>query len=205
VNPNVRSEKGPTVRLPKLSEEELSPRQREIAERIAGRRGAVRGPFQVWLHSPELCERVEALGAYARFESSLDLRLRELILLIAARHFDAQYSWNAHIDKAVDAGVSRAALEALAQGLVPGFEHRDEQVVYQFCIEVLTEHFVSDAVFEEARELLEPRGVVDIIGTLGNYSMLAMCLNTFQVDLQADREPPFPDVRGYAKIEPAIS
>jgi 4-carboxymuconolactone decarboxylase len=35
--------------------------------------------------------------------------------------------------------------------------------------------------------------------------MLAMCLNTFQVDLQADREPPFPDVRGYERTEPAIS
>ena len=34
---------------------------------------------------------------------------------------------------------------------------------------------------------------------LGNFSMLAMLLNTFQVDLQAI-EPPFPDVRGYAKL-----
>jgi 4-carboxymuconolactone decarboxylase len=193
------------VRLPKLSEAELSPRQQEIAQRIAGRRGAVRGPFQVWLHSPELCEKVEALGAYARFESSLDLRLRELILLIAARQFDAQYSWNAHIEKAVDAGVSRAALEALAQHQPPVFEHRDEHVIHQFCSEVLSEHFVSDTVFAEAHELFGSRGVVDIIGTLGNYSMLAMCLNTFQVDLQADREPPFPDVRGYARTEPAIS
>jgi 4-carboxymuconolactone decarboxylase len=32
---------------------------------------------------------------------------------------------------------------------------------------------------------------------------LAMLLNTFQVDLQPVVEPPFPDVRGYAKVEPA--
>ena len=88
-----------TMRLPKLTDAEMNDRQREVSAKIAGRRGQTRGPFLVWLHSPELCERVEALGAYARFESTLELRLRELILLIAARHFDAQYSWNAHIDR----------------------------------------------------------------------------------------------------------
>jgi 4-carboxymuconolactone decarboxylase len=40
---------------------------------------------------------------------------------------------------------------------------------------------------------------VDLIGSLGNFSMLAMLLNACQVDLQAV-EPPFPDVRGYAKV-----
>lgn len=41
------------MRLPVLSEEEMNPRQQELAARIAGRRGAVRGPFRVWLHSPD--------------------------------------------------------------------------------------------------------------------------------------------------------
>ena len=57
------------MRLPKLTD--LSPRQQEISDRITGRRGGTRGPFLVWLRSPELCEKVEALGAYCRFESAL--------------------------------------------------------------------------------------------------------------------------------------
>jgi len=83
------------MRLPALTD--LSDRQREISDRITARRGGTRGPFLVWLRSPDLCERVEALGAYCRFESALDPRIRELSLLIAARCFDAQYSWNAHV------------------------------------------------------------------------------------------------------------
>lgn len=191
------------MRLRKLSDSELSPRQRELAARIAGRRGQVRGPFQVWLHSPELCDKVEALGAFVRFESSLDLRLRELILLIAARHFDAQYSWNAHIDKAAEAGVSRDALEALAGRRSPSFDRRDEQAIYAFCTELLERHFVADETFGEAHELFGDQGVVDIVGTLGNFSMLGMCLNAFEVDLQPDRVPPFPDVNGYARTASA--
>ncbi|BFO19232.1 hypothetical protein SHKM778_56200 [Streptomyces sp. KM77-8] len=48
------------MRLPVLTEEEMDPQQQELAARIAGRRGAVRGPFRVWLHSPEMCERAES-------------------------------------------------------------------------------------------------------------------------------------------------
>lgn len=189
------------MRLPKLTPETMTPRQQELSDRIAGKRGGTRGPFLCWLHSPELCDRVEALGAYARFESSLDLSLRELILLIAARNFDAQYSWNAHFDRCIEAGVSREALEQLARKERPDFGGKpDQETVYRFCTELLTEHFVSNETFSRARELFGHHGCVDIVGTLGNYSMLAFCLNAFEVDLQPDREPPFPDVRGYEHV-----
>ena len=189
------------MRLPKLTEEEFTPRQREMSDRISGKRGGTRGPFLCWLHSPELCDKVEALGAFVRFESSLDLRLRELILLITSRHWDAQYSWNAHIDRTVEAGVSRESLMRLAAKEPPEFAQRDEQVVYAFVSELLEKHFVSDATFAEAHELFGSEGCVDIIGTMGNYSMLSFCLNAFEVDLQPDREPPYPDVQGYRKVE----
>jgi 4-carboxymuconolactone decarboxylase len=189
------------MRLPALTE--LSPRQQEISDRIASRRGGTRGPFLVWLRSPELCEKVEALGAYCRFESALNPRLRELSLLIAARYFDAQYSWNAHVKKAVDLGVSAESLAALAASDEPSFASRDEQVLYQFATEILRDHFVTDETFALALAQFGEAGLVDIIGSLGNFSMLAMLLNTFQVDLQAV-EPPFPDVRGYAKVAASL-
>ena len=189
------------MRLPALTE--LSPRQQEISDRIASRRGGTRGPFLVWLRSPELCEKVEALGAYCRFESALNPRLRELSLLIAARYFDAQYSWNAHVKKAVDLGVSAESLAALAANDEPSFAGRDERVLYQFATEILRDHFVTDETFALALAEFGEAGLVDIIGSLGNFSMLAMLLNTFQVDLQAV-EPPFPDVRGYAKAAASL-
>jgi 4-carboxymuconolactone decarboxylase len=58
---------------------------------------------------------------------------------------------------------------------------------------------VSDDTFGQAMDILGEQGVVDLIGCLGNFSMLAMLLNTFQVDLQPV-EPPFPDVRGSAHV-----
>lgn len=188
------------MRLAKLTDDQLTPRQKELAARIAGKRGQVRGPFLCWLHSPELCDKVEALGAYVRFDCSLSEKLREFSILITARHWDAQHSWNAHIDKAIAAGMNAETLQAIADRRTPVFTADDERVFYQFCIEMLEEHFVSDATFAAALELFGSRGVVDIIGCLGNFSMLAFCLNAFQVDLDPTRKPPYADVVGFSKV-----
>jgi 4-carboxymuconolactone decarboxylase len=193
------------MRLPVLTEEEMNPRQKELAARIAGRRGAVRGPFRVWLHSPEMCERAESLGAFARFDCGLPKHLRELALLMAARNWDAQYSWNAHVHQAIEAGVPEAAVKAIAERREADADFEDDAdlAFYRFCREILDDHFVTDATFAAALAHFGPKGLVDTIGALGNFTMLGMCLNTFQVDLQADKEPPFPDIRGYARLAPA--
>ncbi|PWI13982.1 carboxymuconolactone decarboxylase [Streptomyces sp. Act143] len=181
----------------------MDPRQQELAARIAGRRGAVRGPFRVWLHSPEMCERAESLGAFARFDCSLPRHLRELTLLMAARNWDAQYSWNAHVHQAIGAGIPETAVQAIAERREAVLGTEADQAFYQFCREVLEEHFVSDGTFARALAHFGSKGLVDAIGALGNFTMLGMCLNTFQVDLQADKEPPFPDIRGYGRVAPA--
>lgn len=191
------------MRLPRIEPDDYTPRQAEVAARIAGRRGSVRGPFQVWLNSPEVCERVESLGAWLRFESELPLRLREYSLLIAARKFDAQYSWNAHAAKAIEAGMPPATIESLARNERPVFDDPQDETFYAFCTELLETHFVCDDTFVAALEAFGPAALVETVASLGNYTMLGMVLNTFQVDLQADRQPPFPDVRGYAKVAPA--
>ena len=188
------------MRLPTLKPEELSARQHELSARIAGKRGQVRGPFLVWLHSPELCDRVEALGAYVRYDCSLSEKLREFAILITARFWDAQHSWNAHVDKAIAAGMSPQALQAIAEHRTPELTRPDELIFYTFSMQVLENHFVADDTFAAALREFGPQGVVDIIGCLGNFSMLAMCLNTFQVDLDPNRPPPYPDVRGFARV-----
>ncbi len=194
--------KGFVVRLPALGD--LTERQAEISARITAKRGGTRGPFLVWLRSPDLCERVDELGADCRFESALPERLRELSLLMAARHFDAQYSWNAHSEKAIAAGLDPQVIRDLAEKRTPTFANDADKAFYDFCSQVLDDHFVDDATFAAALAEFGEQGLVDTIGCLGNFSMLAMLLNTFQVDLQSDREPPFPDIRGYARVDPAV-
>jgi 4-carboxymuconolactone decarboxylase len=189
------------MRLPPLDPADFTPAQKELSDRITARRGGTRGPFLVWLRSPGLADRVESLGAYCRFESNLPEKLRELSLLIAARFFDAPYSWNAHHEKAIKAGIAPDAIDALARRERPAFASDEEQVFFDFCWELLADHFVSDDTFARALEHFGDAGLIDTIGCLGNFSMLAMLLNTFQVDLKPGQQPPFPDVRDFAKVD----
>lgn len=188
------------MRIEKIDPQHMTGQQKDVYERIAGERGRVGAPYQVWLQSPELCDRVEALGSYLRWGSSLPTRLRELSLLLAARQFDAQYSWNAHVDAAIAEGIPDAAIAAIARRETPEFDRDEDAVFYRFCSELLTEHFVSQETFDAARGYFGVQGLVDTVGSLGNFSMLAMLLNAFEVDLQAGRTPPYPDIRGYERV-----
>lgn len=158
------------------------------------------GPFACWLHSPELCDRVESLATYVRFDSSISEELREFCLLIAARYWGAQDSWNAHLDKALAAGLPPEVIQALAEKRAPEFKAEDKKVFYQFCKELLETQFVSDATFAAAQKLFGNKGVVDIVGCLGTFTLMSFCLNAFQVDLDPTKEPPFADIRNYSRV-----
>ena len=186
--------------MPKLNPDAMTPRQRAVHDKIAGKRGRVGAPYQVWLNSPELCERVEAVGAYLRWDSPIALKYRELSLLIAARFFDAQYSWNAHTEAAIKAGIKPETLQAIAERRPPPFNDDEERVFYTFAMEILENHFVKQETFDAARKAFGTQGIVDIVGAIGNFSMLAMLLNTFEVDLQPGVAPPYPDIQGYARV-----
>jgi 4-carboxymuconolactone decarboxylase len=188
------------MRLPKLNYDEMTPRQREAHDKHAAKRTRVVGPYEVWLHSPELMDCVSPLSNYMRWDAALPEKLREFGILVTARYWDSQYSWNAHVDKARAAGISEDVINDLAANKTPTFKADDERVYYTFTMEVLKNHFVNEQTFAEARAIFGEKGVVDLIGAVGYFSMLQICLNSAEVDLQPDRTPPFPDVRGYHKI-----
>jgi 4-carboxymuconolactone decarboxylase len=187
------------MRLPTLKYEELTPRQKESWDRHSVRRETVRGPYHVWMHSPDLMDKVSPLSNYFRFDCNLPVKLREFGILVTARYWDSQYAWNAHVDKARDAGIPDDVIRDLAAKKKPNFKADDERVYYNFAMEALENHFVSEKTFNEARAIFGDKALVDLIGSVGYFSMLQICLNSSETDLQSDREPPYADVRGYKK------
>ena len=187
------------MRLPKLSPEQYTPRQKEVVDKHNARRDRLGGPYNVWLHSPDMFEKASAISNYMRFDCGLPVKLREFGILVMSRYWDAQYSWNAHVDKAIAAGIPEDVVNDLAAGKKPNFKADDERVYYNFAMELLEKHFVSDATFTEARAIFGERTLVDLIGSVGYFTMLAMCLNSAEVDLQPGRKPPFANVSGFKK------
>ena len=107
-------------RVADLRPEELSPLQQQLREQIAGPRGGVvRGPFALWLRIPTLADRANQLGNALRLEGTLDKRVFEVVILVVARHWSAQYEWFAHAQAAESVGVSAAVIEAIRQRAAP--------------------------------------------------------------------------------------
>src|SRR4051812_30990842 len=92
----IKREGDDVARLPSITGKEQVPaKDHATFDSIVASRGAVQGPFTMWLHSPEVAERVAHLGAYVRFEGSLDMRVRVLAAMTVAREFEAGFFWGA--------------------------------------------------------------------------------------------------------------
>jgi 4-carboxymuconolactone decarboxylase len=165
-------------RFQPLSYDSMTPEQKKLVDSIlSGPRTSLDGPFNVLLRSPEMGDLAQKFGAQMRFHSSLAPRLNEFAILITARHWTAQFEWQAHHKYAVAAGLSPAVIDALAAGKRPSSMQPDEEVVYNFCTEVLTTKHASDRAFQAAKEKFGERGVVDMLGVMGYYQFVSMLLN----------------------------
>ena len=179
-------------RLNQLSPEQMTPAQLEVYQSIsAGPRGEVRGPFLPLIHSADMTKHIEKLGAYIRYESRVPERQRELAICMVGAAWQADFEWYTHAPLARKQGISDAALAQIAKGETPVLEDPLDQITFQLVNEVQKTRRVSDDTYGRAVELLDEQGVVDLVGLVGYYTLLAMTLNTFEVDVPADSDIPW--------------
>lgn len=160
--------------------ETMTPAQRAVADAILagprGSQGGLRGPFEALLHSPGLADLAQQLGAQVRFRSSLPDALKELAIIMVARQWTAQFEWYAHRRLAVDAGLDPAIADAIAVGARPSLDP-DAAAVYEFVAGLLETGDVSDDAFEGVVSRWATQGAVDLIGTVGYYTLVSFVLN----------------------------
>ena len=168
----------------------LDAAQRKVYDDIvAGPRGEVVGPLGVWLWRPELADRAQRLGEYARYGTSLPPVLSELAILVVARTWGSEFEWLVHKPIALAAGVAPDAVESIRAGRTPLLEDPAQSAVYGFCAALLRKHHVDDALYAAAVSALGEEGVVDLVGILGYYSLISMTINAFRVPPPEGAEP----------------
>ncbi len=166
---------------PITSKEQVPAQDHAIADAIISSRGALQGPFTMFLHSPEIAGRVAHLGAYVRFEGSLDMRVRVLAAMTVAREFDAVYVWGAQTHGARRLGVPESTITAIREKHTRGMPPEDAQIV-TFTQELLQTHRIDDATFQAMQERFGPGELIQLTGAIGYYSMLAMTVNACELE-----------------------
>src|SRR5262245_39224218 len=188
--PNPRDVQLVGDRFKALKWDEMTPPQKTMMEHlVSGERRGAGGPFNVLLRSPEVGDLVQQFGAQMRFHSSLPRKLNEMAIIITARHWTAQYEWNAHRAAAAQAGLSEPIIQGIAAGKPPSSMDADETIIYNFATELLNSKQVSDPVFKAVKDKFEERGVVDLINVMGYYQLVSMLLNVDRYPLPAGAKP----------------
>ncbi|HET9962310.1 MAG TPA: carboxymuconolactone decarboxylase family protein [Nitrospiraceae bacterium] len=177
-------------RFPKLPLEQMTPAQRTVAESIMGTRKRIAGPFNAWLRSPALADRLQAVGAYLRYESTLPGDLRELAIMVTAKHWGAREEWALHYDPALAAGLSKELLAELDRGSRPRGMTAQQAIVYEFTMSMHRDRArIADDLFQKAKAALGEQGVIDLVGVCGYYAAIAMTLNLSEGVRRGEQAP----------------
>jgi 4-carboxymuconolactone decarboxylase len=169
-------------RLGAVPTEKLDAEQRAAIETFKKTRGAdLSGPFEPMLWSPEAMVRTAAMGDYLRFKSAFPPRLSEFIILLASRQWSQQYEWSRHHPIAIQAGIDRSVIDAIAEGRRPQQMSAEHDVLWDFCTELMQNKSVSDTTYNRTLKMFGEKGIIDAVSITGYYTFLAMVLNTVRL------------------------
>ena len=169
------------MRLTEVAREDLHGRSQQIYDEIVASRGVVRGPFAALMHSPEVAGRAASLGAYLRFETSLDPITLQIVTLAVAREWDCQYEWTAHEPQAREALVPEDTITAIKEHRAPDGLSEDEALLVRYVQELLRDHRVTPETFNRIQSRFSSLELTDLTTTIGYYSMLACVLIAYEV------------------------
>ena len=176
-------------RVEDLKPQQLTQQQQQIHDRIAGTRGGVvRGPFAIWLRLPAIAEAADKLGSTLR-KCSLDQRLFELMVLLVARHWSAQYEWYAHARHAREVGIPPAVIDAIRTRRKPDLQRDDERLIYDLVTEMNESRTLSQATYDRAIATLGLEKTIELITSIGFYTMVAIMLNGFDAPVPGGERP----------------
>jgi 4-carboxymuconolactone decarboxylase len=121
--------------------------------------------------------------------------LSEFVILVTAREWGQDYEWHVHAPIALKQGIKKEIVDAIADGRRPVGMSADEEICYDFSIELHRNKRVSDATYHRAVVKFGEKGVMDIVGINGYYTFLTMAMNTAQYRESANglKLPRLPD------------
>jgi 4-carboxymuconolactone decarboxylase len=166
---------------PITTKSQVAAKDQPIVDSIVASRGALQGPFTMFLHSPELAGRLAHLGAYVRFEGSLDMRVRVLAAMTVARELEAVYVWGAQTGGARKLSVPESTITAIRESHSRGIPPEDAQIV-DFTRQLLRRHRIDDATAKAMIGRFGNDGFIQLTGAIGYYSMLAMTVNACELE-----------------------
>jgi 4-carboxymuconolactone decarboxylase len=180
-------------RLPLVEREAMDEQGKKFYDTVTGPHSrtlvGLQGPSGIWLHSPELGERMRAVNQYLRYETALERRLTELAILVTARELDNQFEWTAHEPVALKEGLDPGIIDAVKYRKPTSGLGTKEALIIDLGRKLFRERRVDPETFAHALEAFGPRGIVELAAVMGNYAGTAIMLNLVDQQVRPDQTP----------------
>jgi 4-carboxymuconolactone decarboxylase len=179
-------------RMTPIPAEKMTEAQKKAAAEYKAIRGAEPAgpPWSVVLRVPGLLVPTLQVRMHYLNDSALDQRLTEFAILIAARRWTNNFEFNAHSGAAAKAGLKPEIIAAITEGRRPERMADDEEILYDFCVELYSNQSVSDPTYARAVAKFGEPGVVEMAGIEGYYTYLAMIMNAARITIAPNAAPP---------------
>lgn len=182
------------LRLSPIPPGELTPDQREFYDEMqagiaasykgvqtADGRKALVGPFNPWLHEPDIGRAIWKLNRVLSAPSSIPERPREVATLVVGAHFRATYEVESHRFFATRAGFPRPVVNSITSGQKPDGLSEEEACAYDFAVALCAGGVVPEPIYEEALRLFGPRTTSELVYLCGFYALTCMTMNAYDV------------------------
>jgi 4-carboxymuconolactone decarboxylase len=168
------------TRIAILKRDEMNEEQGRVYDEVEAAGGPLGGPYYAYIRNPALMRQAQDLSNCLR-AASLSGRERQIAILTIARHWGAAYPWAVQVRASLAAGVDQDIVDAINAGDVPDLSDARERVAHEVAKELLADRGLSDATYAAAEAAFGVEDLVDLVATIGQFSMTCCTANAFDI------------------------
>jgi 4-carboxymuconolactone decarboxylase len=170
-------------RIKALKESEMTAEQRDLVK-PQKRDGTVPNLYATMVNHPKLYGPRRLFGSYLQRDSLLPPKTRELLIMRTGWNIRAEYEWAHHVEAAKNAGFSDAEIQRIAVGPTASGWSEEHAALLRAADELRREAFISDATWKTLQKFYDTKRLVEIIYTVGGYTMTGLALNSFGIQVE---------------------
>jgi alkylhydroperoxidase family enzyme len=169
-------------RIPPLPTSEWDAEIRELLPK--GRRPL--NIFTTLVRHPKLFKRWTVFGGHVLSKSTLPARERELLILRTGYRCNSPYEFHQHTAIGLAAGVTDEELEKLKQPSASW--SASDAALIRAADELHDDQMISDETWTKLRETWDEKQLLDILFTVGQYTLVSMVLNSLGVQIETAQQ-----------------
>ena len=177
------------ARISIIDRADMNAEQARVYDAAKATSGIVGGPYFAYIRLPKLFEAAQDMRGCLS-AGPLSRREQQIVHLVVARHWNAQYPWSAQVRGSLAAGIEQAIIDAINARKTPDLSDARERTCYAVAGEILANKRLSDESYAAAEKTMGLESLVALVATIGSFSMTCITAGTFRIDPPAENPTP---------------